>query len=139
MRNGIIIVFGKNDFDSSNALNFKSFFYKNIKICLVNNGNHDKVFKLLNALKDSSKCDISILNLRKEKTVMLAVKAGVRFLTNSDNISLIIHTNPKNICKPKLIDNVLELIDQELIKKKDERVLLRSVYSINEVFNYRIK
>ena len=67
MKKGIIIIFGKNDIEISANLSFKSSFNKKFKICLVNNGNDDKVLKFLDKLKELSKCDISILNLRKEK------------------------------------------------------------------------
>jgi len=70
---------------------------------------------------------------------MSAVKAGVRFLSTMNNVNLIIYSNPKNICNPKIIDTILEVFEKDLMMKKDERVLLRSVYSINEVFHYRLK
>ncbi|MFK8060119.1 MAG: hypothetical protein AB8B78_08520 [Polaribacter sp.] len=133
MKKGIIIIFGKKDIDETNSLIFKSFFNQKIKICLVNNGNHKKVLKILNKLKNSSQCDISILNLRKEKKMMLAVKAGVRFLSKNENINLIIHTSPANISDPITIEKVKDVFEQELVLKKEERVLLRSVYSINEL------
>lgn len=133
MNKGIIIIFGENDLDETNSLTFKSFFNQKVKICLVNNGNHDNVLRLLNKLKDSSMCDISILNLRKEKKMMSAVKAGVRFLSKNENINIIIHANLKNILNSESIDKVLEAFEQELNIKKEERVLLRSVYSINEL------
>jgi hypothetical protein len=139
MNLGIIIIFDKEDVKKIDALLFKSFFNQNVKICLVNNGNHEKVVKLLEKLKSSSKCDISILNLRKEQTTMAAVKAGVRYLSTMNNFNLIIHTKPKNICNPKIIDTMLEVFENDLMKKKDDRVLLRSVYSIDEVFHFKLK
>ncbi|MCH3885203.1 hypothetical protein [Tenacibaculum aquimarinum] len=132
MKKGIIIIFGKKDFDETNTLIFKSFFNQKIKICLVNNGNNNKNLQSLYKLKDSSKCDISILSLKKEKKLILAVKAGVRFLSQSENIKLIIHTKPKNISNPKSIEKLLKVFEQEWLAKKEERVLLRRVYSISE-------
>ena len=135
----IIIIFGKGDVKRTDALIFKSFFNQNVKICLVNNGNHKKVFKLLDKLKSSSKCDISILNLRKELTTKGAVKAGIRFLSTINNLNLIIHTKPKNICSPKILDTMLEVFEDDLVKKTDERAELRSVYPIHEVFHFKLK
>ena len=139
MKKGIIIIFRKNDTDITNTLIFKSFFNQKIKICLVNNGNHEDVFKLLSELKESSESDVSILNLRKEKTLKVAVKAGVRFLSNNGNIKLIIHAEPNNIANPIFIDKILEFFTQDITAKKNERVLLRRVYSVNEMSNYKRK
>jgi len=47
MNLGIIIIFEKNDINTADALIFKSFFNQKVKICLVNNGNNEKFFKLL--------------------------------------------------------------------------------------------
>ncbi len=134
MNKGIIIVFDKNDIDIKTDLPFKSFF-KKIKICLVNNGNHKKMLKLLNELKDASEYDISILNLKKQKESMLAVKAGVRFLSTIEDVDLIVYARPKNLLNIMVIEKVLSISDEELLKKKDERVLLRRVYSVNEIIN----
>jgi hypothetical protein len=139
MNLGIIIIFEEDDVITTDARIFKSFFNQNVKICLVNNGNHKKIFRLLDKLKDSSKCDISILNLRKKQITKAAVKVGVRFLSSMNNVNLIIHTKPKNICNPKIIDIMLEVFEGDLMKKKDERVLLRSVYSIHEVLHFKLK
>ncbi|MFY9244084.1 MAG: hypothetical protein WAO74_13785 [Polaribacter sp.] len=136
MKKGLIVIFGKNDVHMTNADIFKSFFNQKIKICFVNNGNHDKVFNLLTELSESPSSDFSILNLRKEKASIFAVKAGVRFLSNKENVQLIIHTEPKNISSPKLIDRILTFFNEDLSTKKNERVLLRSVYSVHEILNH---
>jgi hypothetical protein len=135
MKKGIIIIFGKNDLPFSERMSFKSAFNKKYKICLVNNGNDSKVLKFLNKLKELSKCDISIINLKKEKELMLAVKAGVRFLTNTEDINIFVYTKPKNILDKNIIKKILKISDEDLDNKIDERVLLRKVYSIEELIN----
>jgi hypothetical protein len=135
MKKGIIIIFGKSDIEISANLSFKSSFNKKFKICLVNNGNDHKVLKFLDKLKELSKCDISILNLRKEKKSMLAVKAGVRFLTNTEDVNIFVYTKPKNILDKNLMKKILKISDEDLENKIDERVLLRKVYSLDELVN----
>ncbi|WP_157663280.1 hypothetical protein [Polaribacter sp. SA4-12] len=135
MKKGVIIIFGKNDLTISKNLSFKSSFSKKVKICLVNNGNDTKGLNFLYKLKESSKCDVSILNLRKEKESMLAVKAGVRFLTNTEDINIFVYANPKNILDKNLIKKILKISDEDLENKDDERVLLRRVYSFDELIN----
>ncbi|KGL63824.1 hypothetical protein PHEL85_0865 [Polaribacter sp. Hel1_85] len=78
---------------------------------------------------------MSILNLRKEKASDLALKAGVRFLFNNDNINLIVHAKPKNIFDKKLMKKIVNISDEDLRNKIDERVLLRKVYALNEIVN----
>ena len=135
MKKGIIIIFGKSDIEISANLSFKSSFNKKFKICLVNNGNDHKVLKFLDKLKKLSKCDISILNLRKEKKSMLAVKAGVRFLTNTEDVNIFVYAKPKNILDKNLMKKILKISDEDLENKIDERVLLRKVYSLDELVN----
>ncbi|WP_036821479.1 hypothetical protein [Polaribacter sp. Hel1_85] len=135
MKKGMVIIFDKNDIHVSENRPFKSFFNKSFKICLVNNGNHVKLLKFLYKLKETSKCEVSILNLRKEKASDLALKAGVRFLFNNDNINLIVHAKPKNIFDKKLMKKIVNISDEDLRNKIDERVLLRKVYALNEIVN----
>ena len=135
MKKGIIVVFGKNDMDVLEKYYLKSFFNKQYKICLVNNGNDNKILKFLFKLKESSKFDISILNLRKEKTSMSAVKAGVRFLSKTEDINLIVHTSPKNIFNKTLMKKMRKISAEDLVHKIDERVLLRKVYDLKELIN----
>jgi len=135
MKKGLIIIFDKDDFTILKNLSFKLSFNKQIRICLINNGNHNKILTLLSKLKDESKCDVFILNLRKEKPLMLAVKAGVRFLYNIDDLDLILYTKPKNIFNKITIEKLGEITDIDLVNKKEERVLLRKVYSLDELIN----
>ncbi|QXP73689.1 hypothetical protein RRF68_03505 [Tenacibaculum sp. HL-MS23] len=135
MKKGIIIIFNKSDINILKTSFLKSFINQGIKILLINNGNHQAIIELLCALKEYSKKDISILTLRKEKKAMLAVKAGVRFLSTINNIGLIIHTKPMSMLNISFINKILNISEKDLFNKKEERVLLRRVYSINEIIN----
>ena len=119
MKKGILIIFDKNDFSFLENESFKLFLNKQIRICLINNGNHNK-----------------ILNLRKEKTLLLAVKAGVRFLYTIEDLNLIAYTKPKDIFNKKTIEKLVSITDLEIVnKKKNERVLLRNVHALNDIIN----
>ena len=135
MKKGLIIIFDKDDYTILKNLSFKLSFNKQIRICLINNGNHNKILNLLSKLKDESKCDVFVLNLRKEKPLKLAVKAGVRFLYNIDDLDLILYTKPKNIFNKIIIEKLVKITDIDLVNKKEERVLLRKVYSLDELIN----
>ena len=80
MKTGIIIIFHNNE----NAID-PSFFIEqinqtsNLELCLVNNDSKDSTYDLLHEIKDS--CDnVSVLNVRKFKSDVAAVKAGARFM-----------------------------------------------------------
>jgi hypothetical protein len=135
MKKGIIVIFGKNDIDVLKTGTFNLFYNKQFQICFVNNGNDNKVLNSLIKLKESSKFDISILNLRKEKGVQQAIKAGVRFISNLENVNLIVHSTPKSIFNKKLMAKLVEISEENLGIKKDERVLLRKVYSLDEILS----
>ena len=66
---------------------------------------------------------------------MSAVKAGVRFLSTSENFNLIVYTKKKNIFTENIIRKIVEISKTDLMKKKDERILLRKVYSVSEIIN----
>jgi hypothetical protein len=135
MKKGIIIIFNKSDINILKASFLKSFINQGIKILLINNGNHQVIIELLCELRKYSKKDISILTLRKEKKTMLAIKAGVRFLSAINDIGLIIHTKPMSMLNISFINKVLNISEKDLLNKKEERVLLRRVYSITEIIN----
>lgn len=135
MKKGLIIIFDKDDLTELKDLSVKLSFNKQIKICLINNGNDNKILNLLTKIKNKSKCDVVILNLRKEKPLMLAVKAGVRFLYNINDLDLIFYTKSKDTLSKIIVEKLGKLTDIDLITKKEERVLLRNVFSLDELKN----
>ncbi len=135
MKKGLIIIFDKDDLTELKDLSVKLSFNKQIKICLINNGNDNKILNLLTKIKNKSKCDVVILNLRKEKPLMLAVKAGVRFLYNINDLDLIFYTKSKDTLSKIIVEKLSKLTDIDLITKKEERVLLRNVFSLDELNN----
>ena len=135
MKKGLIIIFDKDDFTALKHLSVKPSFNEQIKICLINNGNDNKILNLLTKIKNKSKCDVFILNLRKEKPLMLAVKAGVRFLYNINDLDLIFYTKPKDTLSKVIIEKLAKITDIDLVNKKEERVLLRKVLALDELIN----
>ncbi|WP_452232895.1 glycosyltransferase [Lacinutrix sp. MEBiC02595] len=83
MKTGIIIIFHNNDSEMD-----PSFFIEQIKqtsnleLCLVNNDSKDSTFDLLNEVKDACN-NVSVVNIRKFKSDVAAVKAGARFMFNA--------------------------------------------------------
>lgn len=135
MKKGVVVIFKKEDIDYVKHVSLKSFLKNKITLCLVNNGNDGEVLIFLDKLKYESNCDVSILNLRKEKTATLAVKAGVRFLHKKEDMNLIVHAQPENIFNKNVIKKILNITEENLIHKIEKRVLLRRVYALNELIN----
>ena len=133
MKKGLIIVFSTEDIAFENTLIFNILNYKKITFCLVNNGNCNKVHDLLYRLKETAKSEILLLSLKKEKPLLLAVKAGVRSLINDDDFDTIIYTEPKEINQRKYSNKILELLNKKVAKRKEKRVLLRTLYAIDEI------
>lgn len=133
MKKGLIIVFSKEDVAFKYTLIFNILNYKKITVCLVNNGNCNKVQDLFYRLKETAKSEILLLNLKKEKPLLLAVKAGVRCLISRDNFETIVYTQPKEINQSNCNSKFLEIFKKHLQKRKDKRVLLRTLYAIDEI------
>jgi len=133
MKKGLIIVFGKEDIVFENTIIFNLLNNQKVSICLVNNGNCNKVYELLYRLKADTKSEIVILSLKKEKSLSQAVKAGVRSLINKENYETIIYTQPKDINHRKYNNSFIEAFNKHFRKRKDKRVLLRTLYAIDEI------
>lgn len=109
----------------------------NIKICFVNNASKDKTFSVLKEIKSSN---VSIIDIKKNKGLKAAVKAGVRFLTSNQEFRSIFYFE---FHKYKAFLNLEKKFG--FIKKKtnpfkdlpkiEKRILLNKVYSIEQLIN----
>ena len=66
---------------------------------------------------------------------MQAVKAGVRFLYNINDLDLIFYTKPKDSLSKVIFEKLVKITDIDLLDKKEERVLLRKVFPLDELIN----
>ncbi|WP_040280351.1 hypothetical protein [Psychroserpens damuponensis] len=82
MKTGIIIVFHnyENDINTNQLINY-CHELKSIQFCFVNNDSKDNTYLLLEDIKDL--CDnVSIVNIKKFKSDISAVKSGARYMFN---------------------------------------------------------
>lgn len=136
MRNGLVIVFDEKSKIDKEVL-IKPCFNKKVKICLVKNGNGQNILDLLYNFKEQSDCDISILDLKKQKKEMLAIKAGARFLSNDEELGLILYSKNISFLKQKIFKKISKLNIKDFLKKEtDQRVLFRKIYDLQQVVNY---
>ncbi|WP_299105589.1 glycosyltransferase [uncultured Winogradskyella sp.] len=139
MKTGIIIIFHNNE----KEMDIDYFIHqikqtRNLELCLVNNDSKDNTYDLLRDVKDE--CDnVSVVNVRKFKSDMSAVKAGARFMFNEFNLKHLgyVSTNMLNI-KYHGLNGLIEVITEnqdailnynmKTLKKK--QTLFQSVFSL---------
>ncbi|WP_298363679.1 glycosyltransferase [uncultured Lutibacter sp.] len=81
MERGVILTINNKEKEISKTF-FDAFLkcYKNIRICLVNNGSTDGTDKLLEEIQKRFPNNIFVLHIRNIKSDELALKAGFRYL-----------------------------------------------------------
>lgn len=79
--------------------------------------------------------NISIIDIKKDKGIKVAIKAGVRYLINNNDFKSIIYfefSNYKNL--EILMENVINKKNfKALIKNINERKTLKNVFSLEQL------
>jgi hypothetical protein len=139
MKTGIIIVFHNNE----KELDIIYFIDQikqtsNLELCLVNNDSKDNTYDLLKDVKDECN-NVSVVNVRKFKSDMSAVKAGARFMFNEFDLKHLgyVSANMLNI-KHHGLNGLIEIITEnqdailnykiKTLKKK--QTLFQSLFSL---------
>ncbi|MBQ0788467.1 MAG: glycosyltransferase [Oceanihabitans sp.] len=86
MKIGIIIIFHNNEKEMDPSFLIEQINQtSNLELCLVNNDSKDNTYEVLKNIKEA--CDnVSVVNVRKFKSDISAVKAGARFMLNAFNL-----------------------------------------------------
>lgn len=98
---------------------------KSIQFCLVNNDSKDNTYSMLKAVKESCE-NVSIVNIKKFKSDISAVKAGARYMYNNFKLNHIGYVNLNLINRRyQSLDNVIYKIveHQDSIIKYDQAIL----------------
>lgn len=145
MRIGIIIVFHNDEKNIDTGFFIKHLKQaKNAELCLVNNASRDNTSQKLKEIKESSSLtNISIVNIKKFKSNISAVRSGARFMFNQFDLNHIgfISTNMlnKNIDINRLVkaisknqNDILNYNIKILEKKEMKQTMFQSVFSITE-------
>lgn len=86
MKIGVIIIFHNNEEQIDPAFFIQQINQaNNLELCLVNNHSKDRTYKLLNDIKEQCS-NVSVVNIKKFKSDVSAVKAGARFMFNQFNL-----------------------------------------------------
>ncbi|RED46745.1 hypothetical protein DFQ10_101518 [Winogradskyella eximia] len=139
MKTGIIIIFHNNEKEMDTDYFIEQIQQtRNLELCLVNNDSKDNTYGLLRDVKDE--CDnVSVVNVRKFKSDMAAVKAGARYMFSEFDLKHLgyVSTNMLNI-KYHGLNGLIEVITEnqdailnykiKTLKKK--QTLFQSLFSL---------
>lgn len=94
----------------------------NLRLCLVNNNSSDNTFQKLSDIEEACE-NVSIVNIKRFKSDLSAVRAGARFMINKFNTARVgfINTNLLNSQKKEL-NELMKLIQynqEDLIEIND--------------------
>ncbi|WP_298342972.1 glycosyltransferase [uncultured Algibacter sp.] len=145
MKIGVIIIFHNNekDIDTEFFIEYLNQ-TKNLELCLVNNASRDNTYQLLKEIKESSETTVSLVDIKKFKSGISAVRSGSRFMFNQFDLQHIgyISTNlinSKSYSIKSLIksmsknQNIILEYNISIMKKKEiKQTLFQSVFSIIE-------
>ncbi|AUC82544.1 glycosyltransferase [Lacinutrix sp. Bg11-31] len=142
MKTGIIIIFHNNEKDIDiNVFIEQIKQTSNLELCLVNNDSRDNTFQLLKEIKEASS-NVSVVNVKKIKSDVSAVRAGARFMSNQFNLihlgyvavnSLNTNKHGLNGLIKAIAENQEVLLDYnlEILKRKNIKLtLFQSLFSI---------
>lgn len=145
MKIGVIIVFHNNekDIDTDFFIEYLNQ-AKNIELCLVNNASRDNTYQLLKEIKESCETTISLVDIKKFKSDISAVRSGARFMFSQFDLQHIGYISTNLISSKRYsINSLIQSIskNQDIIleynisiMKKNEikQTLFQSVFSIIE-------
>lgn len=138
MKIGIIVLF----FNNENEIT-KEYFQEMINkptscFCLVNNASYDKTLHKLVDFKKATYNNITVLDIKRNRGIKAAVKAGVRYLKNQQDFNTIIYFEFSEYNKLKHLKNILNVLKNEedsteIFTETCNRKILKNVYSLQEI------
>jgi hypothetical protein len=140
MKTGIIIICYNNEIDIDMDRCVKHLNnVKDVEVCLVNNNSKDNTFHILNKIKEECN-NVSVVNIKKFKPEISAVRAGARFMFNQFNLmqlGYIINVNKldlnsliKMVCNNQ--DAILNYNSNTKNDKKIGQTLFQSLFSLSD-------
>ncbi|WP_298767159.1 glycosyltransferase [uncultured Polaribacter sp.] len=138
MKTGIIILFFNNENEITKEY-FRELLNKPTScFCLVNNASNDKTLHRLVDFKKAINNKVTVLDIKRNKGVKAAIKAGVRYLKNQQDFNSIIYFEFSEYKKQKHLKNILNFLNNEnsnmqVISKTTDRKILKNVFSIKEI------
>ncbi|WP_369049419.1 hypothetical protein [Tenacibaculum sp. UWU-22] len=145
MKFGIILLFSDNENEIKNN-QFINLFNKtkHTIFCFVNNASKDDTLKLLKVISRNSECNISILDIKKEKKEVIAIKAGARYLYSAvEDLKFIVYANMGDLTDLGILKDLFATIQnttdfKEVFQINTKRGTLKNVFPIHKIINNAI-
>ncbi|KAB8155633.1 glycosyltransferase [Kordia sp. TARA_039_SRF] len=111
MKIGIVLIFPTNE-NAFDVAKYVDLFSKNTKLhlCFVHNGSSDDTLSSLKEIQEEVNCQISIVEIKKNRGHAAAIKAGIRYLHSAANVTHVICVQEFTYAT---IKNLLHVIHQD--------------------------
>ena len=139
MNSGVIIIFLNNEKEIDNNEIEKLLDLDAYNVCFVNNGSTDNTLHLLQDIKFKLRNKISIVDIKHEKELKSAIKAGARSLrSESSEYDFIVYLNSNMLDYLESLNDYFTNIKanrKELtpMPSRSQRNVLKDVFSISEL------
>lgn len=139
MKKGIIIVFSNNEKEIKETQFEKLLDSDVAEFCFVNNASNDNTLDQLKDIKTKTFNNISIVDIKKNKGTKAAIKAGVRYLVNNQELKLIIYLEfykNNDFVNLEYTLNIIINSDHQIIKlftNTNHRNILQNVFSSEQL------
>lgn len=140
MRVGILILFSNDEKEIKINELIKLFGSKcTLEVCFVNNGSIDNTLNVLKIVHESiEKEKVSILDIKKNKGVKTAVKAGVRYLLSKREIGYIVYLSFRKLHHYTDLQQHLEdQIKEYFVNLSSQNKILSKVFSIDQILEIK--
>jgi hypothetical protein len=138
MNSGVIIIFSNFEkeianYDKQNLLRIST-----NKICFVNNASKDNTLNILKNLKFESQNNIQILDIKQDKGLKYALKAGARLLLSESEFDFIVYLKSSTLEYLGVLEEYLTNFqekkqDYNSLSSRSKRNVLNDVFSIDEL------
>lgn len=142
MKTGVIIIFHNNAKDVNPSIFIENIIkVSDLKICFVNNNSRDNTAFILEIIAD--RCDnVSLVNIKKTKSDISAIRAGARFMNSRYNLDKIAYVST-NLLNTKyhglnalihaIVDNQEDILNYNknvFQGKKNHNSIFKSMFSL---------
>ncbi len=138
MKKGIIILFSEDEkiIDKNQFINL--FNQKEIKLCFVNNGSKDNTLTVLESIKDDlDPSRTAVLDIKIDKGINVAIKAGARYLLSSGDLKWIMHFKSNMLPYFEDIENQLKVLKKVEERFNDNLPQTKNKRRVKNIFSYQ--
>jgi dolichyl-phosphate beta-glucosyltransferase len=138
MKKGIIILFSEDEKKIHKDQFINLFNQKEIKLCFVNNGSKDNTLMVLESVKDDlDPRNISIIDIKIDKGVNAAIKAGTRYFLSAGNLKWIVHFKSNMLPYFEDIENQLNFIKKIEYRFNDNLSQAKNRKKTKNIFSFK--